>query len=239
MELPKAIVLDIEGTTTPISFVYDTLFPYARTHVGEFLRRNAQLPEVREDLRGLSAQAAEDARAGLEGAQTFAPDDVEAAVRNVEWQMDSDRKTTALKSLQGKIWRAGYEAGELRGTVFADVPRALEAWRQAGVRIAIYSSGSVEAQKLLFGNSVAGDLTPHIEAYFDTRTGPKREPTSYEAIAGALDLPPGDILFATDVLEEAEAARHAGFRTVVMLRPGNHATAPHDHPTLESFDDLR
>lgn len=231
-----AVVLDIEGTTTPISFVYDVLFPFARQHVAEFLRRRRDDPAVRHDLDALAAQAKRDAEEGVDGVEVFEPEDIDAAIANVLWQMDSDRKTTALKSLQGKIWRAGYDDGTLRGVVYDDVPRALRRWGAAGKTVAIYSSGSVSAQRLLFGHSTAGDLTPFISAYFDTTTGPKREPSSYASIASALDVPPAHIVFATDVLPEAEAARDAGLHAVIMERPGNSPTGAHRFPVLPDFD---
>ncbi len=231
----QAVVLDIEGTTTPISFVYDILFPYAREHVGSFLRAHADSPEVQKDLEDLAAQAAEDVEEGLPGARTFEPSDLDAAASNVRWQMDADRKTTALKSLQGKIWKSGYADGTLRGVVFDDVPAAMKRWTKAGKIVAIYSSGSIAAQKLLFANSTAGDLTPFITDYFDTTTGPKREWASYDAIARSLGIAPERIVFATDVLQEAEAADTAGLRAVIMKRPGNAALPHHRFETHETF----
>jgi enolase-phosphatase E1 len=153
----------------------------------------------------------------------------------INWLMDRDRKSTALKSLQGKIWKAGFESGELKGTLFADVPEALARWTEKA-RVAIYSSGSVEAQRLVFRYSTFGDLTPLIAEYFDTRAGPKRASASYAAIAASLEVPPDEVAFFSDVVEELDAAREAGCGTRLVLRPGN---APIDdrnsHQTLESF----
>ncbi len=154
------------------------------------------------------------------------------------WLMDRDRKSTALKSLQGKIWKAGFESGELKGTLFADVPDALARWA-AESKVAIYSSGSVEAQQLLFRYSNYGDLTPHISAYFDTRIGPKKESASYAAIATAMGVAPCEAIFFSDIVAELDAAREAGFATRLMIREGN--TPVEDtrgHITIGSFDSL-
>jgi 2,3-diketo-5-methylthio-1-phosphopentane phosphatase len=232
----QVVLLDIEGTTTPISFVYETLFPFAREHVAGFLRSHGDDPAVLDDLVGLAQQAEEDVRSGISGANTFEPTDMAAAIENVRWQMDNDRKTTALKSLQGKIWRAGYADGTLKGDVFQDVPGVMRRLGADGVSVCIYSSGSVEAQKLLFGHSTAGDLTGLIDAYFDTTTGPKKVSDSYRAIAKALGVPTADILFATDNLDEARAAREAGVDAVILDRPGNADPGPHDFPVWKTLE---
>lgn len=228
----RAVLLDIEGTTTSISFVYDVLFPFARAHVEEFLNGHWNEQDVQDVLDLLRAQVTEDTAAGVEdvpaipeGPQGAA---IAGAVENVHWQMVSDRKTTGLKTLQGMIWADGYVSGELQGHVFDDVPGALEAWTRAEIPIYIYSSGSVAAQKLLFRHSVAGDLTPHLRGYFDTTTGPKRESASYTSIATSIAVAPPDILFVTDVLPEAEAARKAGMRAVLSIRPRN-VKIPFEH----------
>lgn len=157
-------------------------------------------------------------------------------LRYINWLMDHDRKSTALKSLQGKIWKAGFESGELKGTLYPDVPKALARWAEKA-RVAIYSSGSVEAQRLLFRYSTFGDLTPLISGYFDTRTGPKRASSSYAAIASALEVAPGEVAFFSDVVAELDAAREAGAQTWLVLRPGNDPVADtHGHPAVESFD---
>ncbi len=151
--------------------------------------------------------------------------------------MDQDRKCTGLKSLQGKIWEEGYRSGELRGEVYPDVLPALERWRGQGVDIAIFSSGSVQAQRSLFRNSVAGDLTRFIKAYFDTTTGPKREPESYARISAALERAPSDVLFVSDIGAELDAARMAGMRTALCVRePGQ---VPGVHPVIHSFEEIR
>jgi enolase-phosphatase E1 len=236
-----ALLLDIEGTTTPIDFVYQTLFPYARQRVRLFITQHHQQADVRADLADLREQQATDAQ------NNFSPpawrDDsveaeIESAVTYAHWLMDQDRKATALKSLQGKIWEAGYRDGELRGEVYADVPRAFARWRDQGRTISIFSSGSVLAQQLIFGHSTAGDLTGFIRAYFDTTTGAKQQAESYGRIAAALELPPPEILFLSDVEAELDAARLAGLQTALCARPGSKLSSSSAHPFVQSFDEL-
>lgn len=238
----RAILLDIEGTTTPIAFVTQVLFPYARTHVREYLERHA----ASDELRHLLAQLHDDHATDLQGGESVPSwvdkpitAHVASVARYVEWLMDRDRKSTALKELQGRIWEEGYRNGELVGEVFPDVPRALERWHARGLSIAIFSSGSVTAQQLLFRHSTAGDLTRWVHAYFDTRIGPKTGAASYRAIAAELGRPSEAVLFLSDVTRELDAAREAGMQTRLIDRPGNTRTsAPHDYETLRSFDDL-
>jgi len=236
------ILLDIEGTTTSIDFVYQELFPYARQAVADFLHERWHDPRVQEDVEALAALGRADAESGAAYAVTI-PDGPaaarrEAAIKSVYAQMDHDRKTTALKSLQGKIWRDGYEGGTLKGHVYDDVPPAIERWRARGARVSIYSSGSVEAQQLIFGYSVHGDLRPLIEAYFDTTTGPKKEADSYRAIVAALNVAPDAALFLTDNLDEARAAHAAGLRVRVSIRPGNPPLPEHPFDTIRTFDEV-
>ena len=186
----RAILLDIEGTTTPIAFVHDVLFPYARRHLRRYVN------------------AADAAR--------------------YESLMDSDSKSTELKTLQGQIWEEGYRRGELVGEVFADVPVAFERWHAQGVPIGIFSSGSVLAQQLLFRHSSAGDLTKFLRWHFDTTTGAKADADSYRRIAAAMAIPPPAILFISDVTRELDAARQAGMQTRLAVRPGN-APPPDSH----------
>lgn len=220
----KILLLDIEGTTTPISFVYDTLFPYAYERVERFLLDHFDAADVAAD------------RIALADEEGINPDSLQDLVAAVRRQMDNDQKTTALKSLQGKIWLDGYEDGSLLGEVFDDVPRVMAEIKETGARVCIYSSGSVAAQKLLFRHSTAGDLTPMIDAYFDTTTGPKKVAKSYHAIAAALGAQPDEIVFCTDNLLEAKSAAHAGVHAVMLDRPGNPDPGEHDFetwPTLE------
>jgi enolase-phosphatase E1 len=207
-----ALLLDIEGTTTSISFVFDVLFPYAASRVESWVAEHANGAAAKAACDAVAADATPEERA-LGGAKT-----VVAVVRR---QMAGDVKATGLKQLQGLIWQHGYERGEIKAHVFADVPKAFRAWKEAGRAAAIYSSGSKLAQQLLFRYSEAGDLTPLLTGYYDTTSGPKREAASYTAIAKAWGRAPGDIRFATDQPAEAEAARAAGMDAVLLMRPGN------------------
>ena len=236
----RVIVLDIEGTTTSISFVYDAMFPFVRRELDAFLDAHWGEDALDADVALLREQAEQDIADGLEGATPIPePGDVKAAARdNVIWQMVHDRKTTGLKSLQGKIWKAGFTSGELKGHVFADVPGRLEHWAGAGVPVYIYSSGSIGAQKLLFGHSEAGDLTRFLHGHFDTTIGSKKEAASYQAIADDIGVAPASITFVTDNLAEAIAARAAGVEAVVSIRPGNPALPEHDFPTITSLEEV-
>ena len=230
-----AILLDIEGTTTPIEFVHQVLFPYARARVRDYLRMHAADPGVRSDIALLRAEHA---------AEPPAPDlpawDAEAYVY---WLMDRDRKSTGLKSLQGRIWEDGYRAGELKGKgeVYPDVRPALARWHAAGKTIAIFSSGSVQAQRNLFANTTAGDLSPYLSGYFDTTTGPKRDAESYRKIATSLHIAPEAILFLSDVTAELDAAQSAGMRTALCVRDPKSPIpdpSPTNHPRVHSFAEL-
>jgi enolase-phosphatase E1 len=232
----QAILLDIEGTTTPIDFVHKTLFPYARNRMREFLEEN--FASVQDQIASLHAEHNEDSAKG----EDLAPFDELSIVSIVEYLyflMDNDRKSTALKSLQGKIWQAGYESGELLGEVFEDVPRSFERWKTQNKTIAIFSSGSKLAQKLIFGFSEAGDLTKFISAYFDTTTGSKKEAASYRKIADDLGFPQVEILFVSDILAELDAAQEAGMQTRLAARPNNALLEqPTAHLIINSFDEI-
>jgi len=233
--LPKgiwAVLLDIEGTTTSISFVYDVLFPYAAARLDEYCSRPDPEPELAEALARLRSEyEGEIAR----GADLPPFGDGAAYARRL---MAEDRKSTGLKLLQGVIWEEGYRTGALRGHVFPDVPPALKSWRDAGIRLRVFSSGSVRAQKLLFGHTDYGDLTPLFEGFHDTTTGPKREAASYAAIAAAYSLPAGAILFLSDVREELDAAEVAGMRTALLVRPGNRPAEGGVHAVYWDFEEL-
>ena len=221
----RAILLDIEGTTTPIAFVHDVLFSYAREHVREFLSVNS----AADDVALLREEHAVDVKEGREPPPLVA--------EYVEWLIALDRKSTGLKSLQGKIWRDGYEEGSLKSQVFADVAPAFQRWRERGLGISIFSSGSVLAQQLLFAHTEVGDLTPFIDSYFDTRIGKKGEAESYRRIAEGMNLETHEILFISDVVAELEAANEAGMKTIMSVRPGN-AQQP-QYPSIRSFDEIR
>jgi enolase-phosphatase E1 len=225
------ILLDIEGTTTPIAFVADTLFPYARLHLPAYLEQQGGTPECRRAVSRLRAEYEVDRAAGA-NVPAWSPREY------LDWLMDRDRKSPALKELQGRVWEEGYRNGTLVGEVFDDVPAALGRWREAGIPVAIYSSGSVRAQQSLFRRSTAGDLTPYLSWHFDTGVGGKRDPASYARIAADVNLPTGDILFVSDVAAELDAARAAGLRTALMVRPGNAPQPDTGHQIVGSLADL-
>lgn len=217
----RAIVLDVEGTTTPMSFVYEVLFPFARSRVKAFFEANIGSPQLRQILDSMHEDYRADVARKLNPPNWQTIERLDDAVAYVHWVMDRDRKSTALKKLQAEIWEEGYRAGTLRGEVFDDVPEALERWHRRERRVAIFSSGSVLAQKLLFANSTAGDLTGFITAYFDTTLGPKVEADSYRNIAAAIETPAASVAFVSDVTKELEAACAAGMQPLLCVRPGN------------------
>jgi enolase-phosphatase E1 len=233
---PAAVILDIEGTTTPIQFVHDVLFPYARARMAEFFTLHAREPWMSVTLATLAHEAQADAGAGAPQVDLHDPS---SAPPYLLWQMDRDRKATTLKAIQGQIWDVGYAEGALKGPVWPDVVDLLDALAAAQIPAYIYSSGSVAAQKLIFGHSDQGDLRDRIAGYFDTTTGPKKEAASYLAIAQAIHQAPPSCLFATDNPDEARAASTAGMQVMVMNRPGN-APLPADLalPTYTSFAPL-
>ena len=229
----RALLLDIEGTTTPLSFVLDVLFPYARRRLDAACASGE--PRFAEALRHLRQEHEEETLAG-KGPPDLGPGGNTAPYAH--WLMDRDRKSTGLKMLQGLLWEEGYRDGELRSPVWPDVADALRTWQERGIRVRIFSSGSVLAQKLLFGHTDQGDLLPYLEGFHDTTTGPKEKPASYAAIAESFGLPPGEILFLSDVTAELDAARAAGLQTGLLLRPGNKPAEANGHPTYKSFSDL-
>jgi enolase-phosphatase E1 len=234
-----AVLLDVEGTTTSVSFVYDVLFPFARARLDAFLSsRGASDPLVREDVARLADERRAEAEPGAPEWRDATPEAVAvSAAAYAAWLMDRDRKSTGLKSLQGRIWEEGYRTGEIAGHVYPDVRPALERWRAEGRAVAIFSSGSVLAQRLLFAHTPEGDLTPWIAAHFDTTTGPKREAESYRRIAGTLGVAPASVLFVSDVAAELDAARAAGLHTALCVRSGEPPPAA-DHPVVRTLDGL-
>lgn len=234
----RAVVLDVEGTTTPISFVYDVLFPFARREMPAYVREHIDSPELGDTFRQLHDEWIHDS---VPGATTppWRDDNREERIASIaayaEWLMDRDRKSPGLKALQGHIWKRGYDNGALHGEVFPDVPDALARWRAAGLKIAIFSSGSVLAQQTLFRTTHSGDLTRSIDAYFDTGVGPKSAPESYGRIAASLGYPPDVLLFISDVPAELEAARAAGLAVLMCYRPGNRTTPAHQWDTVHDF----
>src|SRR5579885_1396892 len=207
----RVLLLDVEGTTTSVDFVYKTLFPYARKKMKSFIERNYGTAALSEEIDLLAREHAAEKESNRprwrDGSRR---DEIDSIVDYALWLMDRDRKSTALKAIQGKIWKEGFEAGEIRSHVYPDVLRAFERWRQSGREVCIFSSGSVLAQKLLFAHTAEGDLTPLIRSYFDTTTGPKRESASYRRIAEWMHQPAASILFISDTPAELDAARSAG-----------------------------
>ncbi len=220
----RAVLLDIEGTTTPIAFVHEVLFAFARTHLRAYLDAQRDSADVAEVRHRLAAEHATDVARG-EAPPPWSDATLDDAIRSIvtyaSWLMDRDRKSPGLKLLQGHIWEEAYRAGALCGEVYDDVPGAMRRWRDAGVVVAIYSSGSVLAQRRLFESTPHGDLMPLIDRLFDTAVGAKVEAASYESIARALGLGPREILFVSDVTAELVAARNAGMAVVLSVRQGN------------------
>ena len=237
----RTILLDIEGTTTPVAFVHDTLFPYARSHVKDFLEQHRASADVRADLTSLQQEHLADVGAALNPPTLECdspPSQLESTIAYIEWLMDRDRKSTALKSLQGKIWEEGYHNGALLAPVFDDAPNAFRRWREQQRNIAIFSSGSVLAQQLLFSHTTAGDLTPYISAYFDTTTGAKTDAISYQKIAATLGRPTRDIVFISDVTAELDAASTTGLQVLLCERIGNRPQPPSPHSRIGDFTDI-
>ena len=210
-----AVVTDIEGTTTPIAFVRDTLFPYARARLAEAL---AQAPDIAVEVAGM-----------VPGTPPLAT--------LLHW-MDEDAKVTALKALQGRIWDAGYADGSIKGDIYPDVGPTLRRWVRGGLRLHVYSSGSVPAQKLLFGHTVDGDLTGLFQGFFDTRVGGKREPESYDRICIGINVPPAEVLFLSDIEAELDAAAAAGLRTCQLVRPQDGTVASDRHAVAKDFPEV-
>jgi enolase-phosphatase E1 len=234
----RVLLLDVEGTTTATSFVYDVLFPFARAHLREFLQADPNDPATRQDLSALRAERQAEAEDGApEWGKASPAEALASAAAYAEWLMDRDRKSTALKSLQGRIWKDGYRSGTLKSHVYPDVRPALERCRAQRRSADIFSSGSVLAQRLLFEHTTEGDLTPLIHGYFDTTTGPKKAANSYRRIAEALRVAPAAVLFVSDVPAELDAAREAGMGTTLCVR-GDAEPPATEHPVLRTFDEI-
>ena len=246
----RALLLDIEGTTTPVDFVYQVLFPFASQRLDRFLRQHSRDPEVRAHIEALKAQQKLDQEQGLHPPE-LSGESEESELRSVDrfavtndivayaqWLIARDSKCTALKALQGKIWQAGYESGELRGQVYPDVPRAFERWRRQGRQICIYSSGSMLAQQLLFRTTPAGDLTVYLDGFFDTEIGIKTDAESYRKITAALASPQRSVLFISDAIKELDAAQAAGMQTALCVRSEGDKSVPSRHPVIRTFDEV-
>jgi len=236
----RGILLDIEGTTSSISFVYDVMFPYVRRELDGYLRQHWESESLQPTCELIARDAGKDSLASwLAGAQDVSQQ--QTLVREeVIRLMDADLKATGLKQLQGLIWRSGFESGEMRAHVYDDVPPALQRWCDAGINVRIYSSGSIAAQKLFFRHTTAGDQLHRFKGHYDTTTGPKQEAASYVKIADDFGLPPSDILFISDVVGELQAAQDAGFQVVLASRPGNpDPPSNQDYEVIHSFDQIR
>lgn len=221
----KAIVTDIEGTTSSISFVMDELFPFARRHLADFVVSHQNDPDVVKILADVAKE--------LDATDLSLEQAIQALI---QW-IDEDRKITPLKTLQGLIWREGYESGELKGHVYGDAVAHLHMWSQAGIKLYVYSSGSVAAQKLLFGYSCEGDLTPLFSGYFDTQIGHKREPDSYSNILNSISFSSEEVLFLSDIKEELDAAAKVGMQTYALNRSGSDQDFS-PHPVATNFEQI-
>jgi enolase-phosphatase E1 len=223
--LIKAVLTDIEGTTSSIAFVKDVLFPYAHEHMAEFISDHALNPEVRDLLDDVCTEAG----------QTLNGEEIVNQL--IRW-IDEDKKVTPLKLLQGMIWERGYREGDYTGHVYQDAVEKLKEWNKQGIKLYVYSSGSVPAQKLLFGYSDYGDMTSLFSGYFDTRTGNKREAASYKTIAKEIGLPANEILFLSDIAEELQAAKSAGMQTTQLVRPKDGARPSPDFSRVKNFTEI-
>ncbi len=221
----KAIVTDIEGTTSSLSFVKEVLFPYARKHIADFVRKHQHQPEV--------AQLLDDVRQEV-GKQL----DGEGIIEQLHDWIDNDQKITPLKALQGLIWQTGYQQGDYQGHIYQDAVEQLQTWKQQGIDLYVYSSGSVYAQKLLFSHTAYGDLTPLFSGYFDTRIGGKKEPESYQRIAEQINRPAADILFLSDIKQELDAASRAGMQCLWLVRDQEEINPDAEYRQVKSFAEI-
>ncbi|XP_054257085.1 enolase-phosphatase E1 [Macrosteles quadrilineatus] len=243
----NTVILDIEGTTTSISFVKETLFPYVREHLEAYLKENWDSEVVQAIVDALRSQAKEDKEKNLEGFLDIPVDGekddlINSVIKNVLWQMDLDSKAKSLKDLQGLIMENGYKKGELKGHIYEDVEENLKLWTELGKCIYIYSSGSVHAQKLLFGHTGKGDLLPYIKGHFDTTVGKKSDVESYKKIIDLISCSPSETVFLTDIPKEARAAKGAGLLAALLSRDGNAPLADEDKEefqVLTSFSEVQ
>ncbi|CAB4490328.1 uncharacterized protein OCT59_025118 [Rhizophagus irregularis] len=245
----KCVLLDIEGTTTPISFVHDRLFSYVKNNLVNFLNENWNSLELQEQIQLLREQAMKDVNNNLsdvilvpevqqQGKKTNEEEIKKAIIQNIQWQMKINRKIGAFKSFQGFMWESGYESGELKGEIFDDVLDALKKWKESGIKIYIYSSGSISAQKSLFKNSDKGDLTEYIDGYFDTSIGSKIEKSSYVNIAKEIQLEPRDILFLSDNVKEIISAKSVCYQAAIIERKNNMPLSDDDRKNNIIFTDF-
>lgn len=234
----RCVLLDIEGTVAPISFVTEVMFPFIRQHVAEYLSQHWQ----ETDVVALASRIGDEALATADELDQFHRQPQSAQSTTVAWVnrlMDRDAKTTALKQLQGQIWKTGFESGQLVAQLFAEVPSVLAAWRALGLDLRIYSSGSIAAQKLFFGHTQAGNLLEWFSAFYDTTIGGKKESASYQRIAADIGCSASQILFCSDVVDELNAATSAGMQTALSVRPGNPAQPPSHHFAFSQLGEVK
>ncbi len=231
----QAILLDIEGTTSSISYVKDVMFPFVGQNVASFLNTNWASDPVQNSIDQMALDA------GLSRVDWLGdlPDEPNSIVTKVNALMDGDSKTTGLKSLQGQIWKAGFESGQLQGHLYQDTAPAIKSWNESGIKVFIYSSGSIAAQKLYFGFSEAGDLLDQFAGHFDTTIGNKKESPSYQNILNEIGLAGDQVLFVSDVVAELEAAKESGLQTAHSIRPGNVEEDSLGHPSINSFSEIQ
>ncbi len=220
----KAIIMDIEGTTSSISFVHDVLFPYARHQLPQFVRENQHNPDVARQIQNVCKDVGRSLN-------------IEQVIEQLIQWIDEDQKITSLKLLQGMVWQQGYVDGCFTGHVYSDVPQSLHRWNGRGIELYVYSSGSVAAQRLIFGYSDFGDLTPLFTGYFDTEIGAKREATAYENILKKIQFDAGEVLFLSDTTEELDAASRVGIRTIQLVRDSD-VDAASKHKQVNSFAEV-
>ena len=235
----SGILLDIEGTTSSVSFVYDVMFPFVRRELDRYLCANWGSAALNEVCDLIAKDAGSESFVAWCGNEIGVGKQQQLLREEVLRLMDGDVKATGLKALQGLIWRSGFESGEMRAHVYDDVLPAIQAWNNAGCDVRIFSSGSIVAQKLFFRHTVVGNVLHLFQDHYDTTTGPKKEAASYRAIAQDFGLPPTQILFLSDVLAELDAACAAGMQAYLCKRPGNvEVPAGHGHPEITSFDQI-
>lgn len=230
----ECVLLDIEGTVSPVSYVYDVLFPFARRYASDFLNKNFDDPAV---IKAVDFMARD---AGFTNSKEWLAtgDPIQVVLSEVNRLMDADIKATGLKELQGIIWKDGYDSGVLMSELFADVPDALSSWDQDGKNISIYSSGSIGAQKIFFTYTKFGDMSKYLDSHFDTTSGGKKEATSYKTISQALTFMPEKILFLSDITDELDAAAEAGLQTALVIRDGNAPQRQNAHQSIKSLAEL-
>lgn len=234
----KVILLDIEGTTSAIDFVHTTMFDYAHNNLNGFLNSTFESEETIEALEVFARNENHPSLAALWEGTSTKQEKISRIVNLASQRMKEDSKATGLKALQGMVWRKGFNNGELKGHIYEDVPTAFNRWKSAGTTIAIYSSGSILAQKIYFANTTFGNLGTHITHHFDTTSGPKRISSSYENITNNLNTNPANILFLSDVTEELDAAKVAGMATGLLIRPGNKPAGNNEHVAYHDFSTL-